>query len=78
MKKFTYTIIIAAALFTSCNNNTPKSESADITAATADTSAIAATDSALATYQCPMKCQGDTTYNAPGKCPVCEMDLEKL
>jgi len=22
-------------------------------------------------YQCPMKCEGDKTYNAPGNCPVC-------
>lgn len=29
-------------------------------------------------YQCPMQCQGDTTYDAPGKCPVCEMDLEPI
>lgn len=27
-------------------------------------------------YECPMKCEGDKTYNKPGICPVCEMDLE--
>ncbi|MDP2721836.1 MAG: heavy metal-binding domain-containing protein [Bacteroidales bacterium] len=27
------------------------------------------------TYQCPMKCEGDKTYNAPGRCPVCNMHL---
>ncbi|MEX2427537.1 MAG: heavy metal-binding domain-containing protein [Bacteroidales bacterium] len=26
-------------------------------------------------YQCPMKCEGDKTYNAPGNCPVCNMKL---
>ncbi|HKJ41736.1 MAG TPA: heavy metal-binding domain-containing protein [Sunxiuqinia sp.] len=26
-------------------------------------------------YQCPMKCEGDKTYDAPGKCPVCGMYL---
>jgi hypothetical protein len=26
-------------------------------------------------YQCPMKCEGDKTYNAPGNCPVCNMHL---
>ena len=26
-------------------------------------------------YQCPMKCEGDKTYNAPGSCPVCNMRL---
>ena len=29
-------------------------------------------------YYCPMKCEGDKTYSKPGKCPVCEMDLEKV
>ena len=29
------------------------------------------------TYQCPMKCN-DATYDKPGKCPVCEMELVKL
>lgn len=27
-------------------------------------------------YYCPMKCEGDCTYNKPGKCPVCGMFLE--
>lgn len=26
-------------------------------------------------YQCPMHCEGDKTYDAPGSCPVCTMDL---
>lgn len=26
-------------------------------------------------YYCPMHCEGDKTYNAPGDCPVCGMDL---
>ena len=28
-----------------------------------------------AVYQCPMKCEGDKTYDAPGNCPVCNMHL---
>ncbi|MBC2839341.1 heavy metal translocating P-type ATPase [Robiginitalea sp. SC105] len=27
------------------------------------------------TYYCPMHCEGDKTYTAPGDCPVCGMDL---
>jgi len=27
------------------------------------------------TFYCPMHCEGDKTYNAPGDCPVCGMDL---
>ena len=35
-------------------------------------------DMAKAHYQCPMKCEGDKTYDEPGKCPVCKMDLKKV
>ncbi len=30
-----------------------------------------------ATFQCPMKCEGDKTYAKAGKCPVCNMKLTK-
>ena len=26
----------------------------------------------------PMKCEGDKTYDKPGKCPKCKMDLKKM
>ncbi|WP_372932211.1 heavy metal-binding domain-containing protein [Mariniphaga sediminis] len=26
-----------------------------------------------ALYQCPIKCEGDKTYDKPGNCPVCNM-----
>ncbi|MCM4162271.1 MULTISPECIES: SCO family protein [unclassified Arenibacter] len=29
-------------------------------------------------YQCPMHCEGDKTYNQPGKCDVCKMELQPL
>ncbi len=28
-------------------------------------------------YQCPMQCEGEKSYDKEGKCPVCQMDLEK-
>ena len=33
---------------------------------------------AHASYQCPMKCEGEKTYDAEGKCPTCGMDLEEI
>src|SRR5690554_148798 len=27
------------------------------------------------TYYCPMHCEGDKTYDKPGNCPICGMDL---
>ena len=30
-------------------------------------------------YQCPMKCEGvDKTYDKPGSCPVCKMELKEV
>ena len=29
-------------------------------------------------YKCPMKCEGDKTYDAPGNCPVCKMELVQV
>lgn len=29
-------------------------------------------------YACPMKCEGDKTYNKPGNCPVCGMHLKPV
>src|SRR5680860_1361704 len=28
-------------------------------------------------YYCPMRCEGDKTYNKPGDCPACGMHLNK-
>jgi len=35
-------------------------------------------DIAMANYQCPMKCEGDKTYNKKGSCPVCKMDIKEI
>ena len=29
-------------------------------------------------YQCPMNCEGNKTYNQPGECPVCNMQLVQV
>ena len=31
-----------------------------------------------ALYQCPMNCEDGKTYDKPGSCPVCKMDLEPV
>lgn len=33
---------------------------------------------AMASYQCPMKCEGDKFYKEEGTCPKCKMDLKKV
>jgi len=32
---------------------------------------------AVAVYQCPMDCEDGKTYDKPGQCPTCKMDLKK-
>lgn len=32
----------------------------------------------ISSYQCPMKCEGAKTYEQPGTCPVCGMELEGI
>lgn len=34
-------------------------------------------DTGPGVYYCPMHCEGDKTYDRPGDCPVCGMDLVK-
>lgn len=29
-------------------------------------------------YQCSMGCEDGKTYDKPGKCPVCKMDMKKV
>lgn len=59
--------MIAALTFASCNNSQKKETKTEKTEQTEN-----------AKYQCPMKCEGEKTYDKPGSCPVCNMDLEKV
>lgn len=38
----------------------------------------ACSNSEAKTYQCPMKCEGDKTYDKPGDCPLCKMPMEEV
>lgn len=71
MRKTTLIVIIAAAIFASCNNSNTSQNNVG-------KGLVVATDTATVKYQCPMQCQGDTAYTTAGQCPVCEMDLEKV
>lgn len=72
MNKIFLAVIVAAAIFASCNSNNNSSNNNHTE------HLVVASDTAKVKYQCPMKCQGDTTYTTVGQCPVCSMDLEKL
>lgn len=63
----------------SCGENRPPTATATAeapaTAAAPDTTKSAATPATAARYECPMGCEGSQS-SQPGKCPVCEMELE--
>src|SRR4051794_26506280 len=40
--------------------------------------AVQAQPSAAANYSCPMRCEGEKTYDKPGRCPVCQMKLKAM
>ncbi len=42
------------------------------------TSCNSTKDESYSAYQCPMKCEGSKTYDKPGTCPVCSMELEGI
>ncbi len=70
MKASIYFLFSTLILFTaSCNDdasNKPGSDSAQ----------TAAVDGHEHAYRCPMNCEKGKTYDKPGKCPVCGMNLE--
>jgi protein SCO1 len=61
----TATILVAAMLFVSCGNSSKEKTNENSTEQVE-----------TAFYQCPMKCEGEKTYEEQGTCPVCKMDLE--
>ena len=78
------TIFIAAAtalvFFSSCGNKNGQS-SADSSAAkqiTVITDTAASHSTAAVKYQCPMKCEGEKTYDKPGPCPECGMTMKEV
>ncbi|MEN8790165.1 MAG: copper-translocating P-type ATPase, partial [Flavobacteriaceae bacterium] len=47
----------------------------ETTAETKPTESISPNPGQGSLFYCPMQCEGDKTYNHPGDCPVCGMDL---
>lgn len=68
MKKIFLMLAIVAFSFTavSCGDDKAKETKKEITHNHEDA------------YQCPMDCENGKTYEKPGTCPVCKMDLKKV
>jgi hypothetical protein len=68
-----FVLAIATMSFVSCKEEA-KEETATETSVEV-TEEAPAEEMHMASYACPMNCENGKTYDAPGKCPVCEMDL---
>ncbi|MCF0050365.1 hypothetical protein LXM25_09870 [Dyadobacter sp. LJ53] len=66
MKNILYAALML--LFTACGTSNHNAEKV-----AAEASATPAKN-----YACPMHCEGEKTYEAAGKCPVCKMDLQEV
>ncbi len=64
--KFIYILVCSIVALTSCTYNVKNKK---------EESPISQNKSG---YYCPMKCEGEKTYAVAGKCPACDMDLEKV
>ncbi len=62
-------------LFTGFGKNTEKQETHSCCCENGHHHHETGSSHSEAGYYCPMKCEGDKIYNAPGKCPVCNMHL---
>ena len=73
-------LIASATLLNSCGSRKPATTvAAPAATPTATTPAAPGQPAAIpaaARYECPMRCAGSQS-SAPGKCPVCDMALEK-
>jgi len=70
MKKIILLCIPALLMAYACNNSKSTENKSGNTGTAGDSSKTEI-------YQCPMDCEKGKTYDQPGQCPVCGMDLEK-
>ena len=71
MKKLIIFIFLLSLYTVACNSSNTEKNTTEIKSDTANSKIVASV------YQCPMDCESGKTYADTGKCPVCEMDLEK-
>src|SRR5687767_969804 len=69
MKSISQLFLLLAALFTlnACSDTKVQGEGKE---------SAASEEGHEHSYRCPMNCEKGKTYDKPGECPVCGMDLE--
>jgi len=68
MKKALLALAFTSLMLIACQNESKEPSK----------SLVVASDSTNVNYECPMKCQSDTSYTTAGNCPICEMELVEL
>ncbi len=76
MKKLILSSVIVLAFLASCGNDADKAKSDSTNNAVVPSNG--GTNVMAVNYQCPMKCEGEKTYTAAGKCPMCQMDMKEV
>lgn len=74
MKKLILSSVLAIAFLASCGDGAKSNTDSVQAAAPANGNS----NVAAVKYQCPMKCEGEKTYDAAGKCPMCQMDMKEV
>jgi len=80
MKKIIVVIVVIFALgvtMTSCKDENKEVKKEIVKDYEEDVEIKEDNDMIAAVYQCTMDCEHGKTYDKPGKCPVCSMDLKK-
>lgn len=73
MKKIVFASVLAIAFLASCGGDASKSTTDSVAVTAAGSGDVAAVK-----YQCPMKCEGEKSYDSVGVCPDCQMELKKV
>lgn len=74
---FFFTLVVLV-LITSCGHKHKEQHSEVAATEKIEGDTTSTSQQVAAVYQCPMKCEGEKTYDKPGKCPKCGMDLEEI
>ncbi len=69
--------LVVLVVIASCGNKTSTQQTEPATTEQTAVDTTGASQPVAAVYQCPMKCEGEKTYDKPGKCPKCGMDLKE-
>ncbi len=85
MKKNLFNTVLLLVFLTVISCNEVKKEEQKVeepvvteTQTTATEETTVTEETALAAYQCPMKCEQEKSYAEKGNCPVCKMELKEL